>query len=133
MRGTPNFVIPKQPQWNSASLLPVPVVRRLQQGGPVLVKLAPHPARGLSSLFQRGRLGMSEPEMWTIDAMWTLLNIAIGTLAVFGVFVFVSDRVERNKFVATLTSEQRRRLRAMRWGTWRDAKSGITRLDGSAD
>jgi hypothetical protein len=71
--------------------------------------------------------------MWTIDAMWTLLSIAIGTLAVFGALVFVTDRVERNKFVATLTPEQRRRLRAMRWGTWRDVKCGIVRLDGPAD
>ena len=62
--------------------------------------------------------------------MWILLSIAIGTLAVFGALVFVSDRVERNKFVATLTPEQRRRLRVMRWGTWRDVKCGIVRLDG---
>ena len=65
--------------------------------------------------------------------MWILLSIAIGTLAVFGALVFVSDRVERNKFVATLTPEKRRRLRVMRWGTWRDVKCGIVRLDGPTD
>jgi hypothetical protein len=63
--------------------------------------------------------------------MLTLLSIAIGTLAVFGALVFVTDRVEQNKFVATLTPEQRRRLRTMRWGTWRDVKCGIARLDGT--
>jgi hypothetical protein len=72
------------------------------------------------------------PELW-IDAIWTLLSIAVGTLAVFGALVFVTDRIEKKEFVATLRPEQRRRLKAMYWGAWRDVKSGFVRLDGTAD
>jgi hypothetical protein len=59
------------------------------------------------------------------DPYFTVRRVQLANLAV--------RHAVPTAYVARDFPEARRRLRAMRWGTWRDVKCGIVRLDGPAD